>query len=132
MLVNLFHCKSVNINLWIVVVENTLYEFIALIPYILKMLNNIPTFFCFVKKLESAFIVSAFTEGCSCYCYSHGRVSKSQVQNLICRYFCLGKRTLQQSVTVNWSIFVMICQRLSTFFPQVTGNKVSKFSFTFL
>jgi len=72
------------------------------------MLNNIPTLFCFVKKLGSSHIFSAFTEGC-CYCYSHGRVSKSEVvQNLIYR-FCLGKRTLQQSVTVNWLTFVTIC-----------------------
>lgn len=74
------------------------------------MLNNIPTLFCFVKKLGNACIFSAFTEGCSCCCYSHGRVRKLEVvQNLIYRYFCLGKITLQQSVTVNWSIFVTIC-----------------------
>jgi len=29
MLVNLFHCKSVNISLWKVVAEDTLYEFMV-------------------------------------------------------------------------------------------------------
>jgi hypothetical protein len=54
-------------------------------------------------------IVSAFIEGCSCYCYSHNRGRKSEVvQDLIYGYFCLGKRALQQSATVNWSEFVVI------------------------